>query len=113
MVFHLGISARQYSKMSAVNRSDGLGGKMYVPRAMYSFSTSFWIVPVSRSALTPCSSPTSWYISSSSAAGALIVIDVDTWSSGIPPNSTRMSSTESTATPTLPTSPCAITASES
>ncbi len=112
-MFHFGISARQYLKMSAISRSEGFGGKMYVPRAMYSFSTSFWIVPVSRSALTPCSSATSWYSRSSSAAGALIVIDVDTLSSGIPPNSTRMSSTESIATPTLPTSPCAIGASES
>lgn len=112
-MFHFGISALQYLKMSAISRSEGLGGKMYVPRAMYSFSTSFWIVPVSRSAGTPCSSPTSWYMSSSRAAGALIVIDVDTLSSGIPPNSTRMSSTESMATPTLPTSPLAIGASES
>lgn len=112
-MFHFGISALQYLKMSAISRSDGFGGKMYVPRAMYSFSTSFWIVPVSLSALTPCSSATSWYRSSSSAAGALIVIDVDTLSSGIPPNSTRMSSIESIATPTLPTSPCAIGASES
>ena len=60
MVFHRGISARQYLKMSAVSRSEGWGGKMYVPRAMYSLSTSFWIVPVSLSAGTPCSSATSW-----------------------------------------------------
>ncbi len=33
---------------------------MYVPRAMYSLSTSFWIVPVSALAGTPCSSATSW-----------------------------------------------------
>ncbi|CAM5730276.1 hypothetical protein SALBM311S_00437 [Streptomyces alboniger] len=99
--------------MSAISRSEGLGGKMYVPRAMYSLSTSFWIVPVSLPALTPCSSATSWYSSRRRAAGALIVIDVETLSSGIPSNSTRMSSTESIATPTLPTSPLAIGASES
>ena len=46
--------------MSATSRSDGLGGKMYVPRAMYSFRMSFWIVPVSASPGTPCSSATSW-----------------------------------------------------
>ncbi len=80
---------------------------------MYSLSTSFWIVPVSLSGRTPCSSPTVWYISSSTAAGALIVIEVDTSSSGMPPKSVRMSSTESMATPTLPTSPCATGASES
>jgi hypothetical protein len=80
---------------------------------MYSLSTSFWMVPVSSSPLTPFSSATSWYISSSSAAGALIVIEVETSSRGISSNSTRMSSIESIATPTLPTSPLAISASES
>ena len=39
-------------------------------------------------------------------AVALIVIDVDTRSSGMPSNSAAMSSIESIATPTLPTSPC-------
>ena len=38
-------------------------------------------------------------------AVALIVIDVDTLSSGMPSNSTAMSSIESIATPTRPTSP--------
>ena len=47
------------------------------------------------------------------AAVALIVIDVDTSSSGIPSNSRFMSSTESMATPVLPTSPSARSASES
>ncbi len=42
-----------------------------------------------------------------------MVIDVDTLSSGMPSNSSRMSSIESIATPTLPTSPCAIDESES
>ena len=80
---------------------------------MYSFSTSFWIVPVSWSGRAPCSSPTAWYISSRTAAGALMVMEVDTSSSGIWPKSVRMSSTQSMATPTLPTSPCATGASES
>ncbi len=80
---------------------------------MYSLSTSFWIVPLSWLAATPCSSATSWYSSSSTAAGALIVIDVDTVSSGMPPKRIRMSSIESMATPTLPTSPWASGWSES
>ena len=42
-----------------------------------------------------------------------MVIEVETLSSGMPPNSVRMSSMESMATPTLPTSPCAIGSSES
>lgn len=42
-----------------------------------------------------------------------MVIEVDTPPSGMPSNSTAMSSTPSTATPTLPTSPAASGASES
>ncbi len=80
---------------------------------MYSLSTSFWIVPVILSPAIPLSSATIWYISSSSAAGALIVIEVETSSSGSPSKSRCMSSTESIATPTLPTSPWAISESES
>ena len=75
--------------------------------------TSFWIVPVSWGPVAPCSAATSWYISSRTAAGALIVIDVEILSSGRPPNSTRMSSIESMATPTLPISPEQIGSSES
>ena len=43
----------------------------------------------------------------------LIVIDVDTRSSGMPSNSSAMSSSESMATPTRPTSPAASAWSES
>src|SRR6266545_8291748 len=50
IVFQRGISLRQYAKVSDTSRSDGLGGKMYVPRAMYSLRMSFWIVPVSAGA---------------------------------------------------------------
>ena len=53
------------------------------------------------------------YIASSVAAVALIVIDVDTVSSGIPSSSACMSSTVSIATPTRPTSPSARGESES
>ena len=41
--------------MSVTSRIEGSGGKMYVPRAMYSLRMSFWIVPrscVRRDALT-------------------------------------------------------------
>ena len=56
---------------------------MYVPRAMYSLRMSFWIVPLSLSRAIPRSSATTMYIASSVAAVALIVIDVDTVSSGM------------------------------
>ena len=72
---------------------------------MYSLRTSFWIVPESLAGGMPCSSATSWYSSKRTAAGALMVIDVETWSRGMPAKSSRMSSIESMATPTLPTSP--------
>ena len=86
---------------------------MYVPRAMYSLRMSFWIVPLSCARAIPRSSATTMYIASSVAAVALIVIDVETLSSGMPSSSTCMSSTVSIATPTRPTSPSARGESES
>jgi len=86
---------------------------MYVPRAMYSLSTSFWIVPLTCCREMPRSSATTMYIASSTPAVALMVIDVETVSSGSPRRSVCMSSTESIATPTRPTSPNARGESES
>ena len=53
------------------------------------------------------------YIASSTAAVALIVMLVDTLSSGMLANNVSMSASESIATPTLPTSPAAMGSSES
>ena len=61
----------------------------------------------------PRSSATTMYIASSVDAVALIVIDVDTVSSGSRSSRTCMSSTVSIATPTRPTSPSARGESES
>ena len=61
----------------------------------------------------PRSSATNSYSSSRIGAVALIVIDVDTRSSGIWSNSRSMSSMLSIATPVLPTSPSARGWSES
>ncbi len=80
---------------------------------MYSLSTSFCTVPPSFRRATPCSSPTTTYIASRMAAVALIVIEVVTWSSGMPRKRSARSSTVSIATPTRPTSPSAIGWSES
>ena len=99
--------------MSVTSRIDGPGGKMNSFCAMYSLRMSVWIVPRSRSRGTPCSSPTTRYIASAIAADELIVIDVDTSPSGIPANSTRMSSSDAIATPSRPTSPTARGESES
>ena len=74
---------------------------------MYSFKMSFWMVPRIFSPGTPCSSATSWYSSSRMAPVALIVMEVVTLSIGRSAMSSRMSASESIATPTLPTSPSA------
>ena len=107
IVFHFGMFCEQYSKMLVISRMEGLGGYTYVPRAMYSFSRSFWIVPLMALAGTPCSSATNSYISSRIAAVELMVMLVLTWSSGRPESRMRMSAMLSMATPTLPTSPSA------
>jgi hypothetical protein len=63
---------------SVASLIDGRGGKMYVPRAMYSFRMSFCVVPATRSAATPCRFAMATYIARRIAAVALIVIDVVT-----------------------------------
>ncbi len=80
---------------------------MYVPRAMYSLRMSFCTVPDSAPRAMPRSSATTMYMASNVEAVALIVMLVETRSSGMPSNSTFMSSTVSMATPTRPTSPMA------
>ena len=80
---------------------------------MYSFRMSFWTVPVSLSAATPCRSPTTRYRPRRIDAVALMVIDVETRSSGMPSSSAAKSSTDEIDTPTLPTSPYAVGASAS
>ena len=100
-----GSSARQYSIRSVARRRDGSGGKMYVPRAMYSLRMSFWTVPRSFSGPTPWRRPTASYRASRMAAVALIVIEVLTDPRSIPANRRAMSWTVSMGTPTRPTSP--------
>ncbi len=46
--------------MSVISRSDGPGGKTYVPRERYSLMMSFCVVPASCAAEAPCSSATTW-----------------------------------------------------
>jgi hypothetical protein len=66
---------------------------------------SVWIVPPSRSGPIPLSSAATTKKASMIAAGALIVIETVTSSSGMPANSVSMSSSVSMATPSRPTSP--------
>ena len=86
---------------------------MYVPRATYSLRMSFCTVPDNLDSGTPWRRATAAYSASRMMAVALMVIDVETRSRGMPSNSTAMSSIESMATPTRPTSPAASGASES
>jgi hypothetical protein len=72
---------------------------------MNSFRMSFWMVPVSLARGTPCSSPATMKLASTGSTAPFIVIDTDIFSSGTPSKRIFMSSTESIATPALPTSP--------
>lgn len=78
---------------------------MNVLRTINSFKMSFWIVPVSLLLSTPCSSAAATKHANTGNTAPFIVIDTETSPSGMPSNSTRMSSIESTATPAIPTSP--------
>ena len=99
--------------MSVVILSDGLGGKMYVPRATYSLSRSFWTVPESALQAIPRSRATDSRSARRIEAVELIVMEIETRSSGRPSVRIRMSSSVAIATPTLPTSPRAAGSSES
>ena len=79
---------------------------------MYSLSMSFWIVPASAIRDALLARPRDVEASRIDAV-ALIVIDVDTGRGRCSPNSVSMSSSESMATPTRPTSPSARGSSES
>ena len=63
------------------------------------------MVPDSSSCFTPCSSPATMKLASTGSTAPFMVIDTLIWSSGMPSNRIFMSSTESIATPALPTSP--------
>ena len=54
--FQRGTSLQVKAITSLVRRMEGWGGKMWVPRARYSFKMSFWVVPASWSRATPRSS---------------------------------------------------------
>ena len=68
---------------------------------------SFWSVPSSAARGTPAFSAATMYIAQIGAAGELIVIDVETRSSGRPSSRTSMSARLLTPTPHVPNSPSA------
>ena len=72
---------------------------------MNSLRMSFWTVPASAAGATPCSSAATMYIAITGSTAPFMVIETDIRSSGIPSKRIFMSSTESMATPALPTSP--------
>ena len=113
MGFQRGTCLAANSTVSVTSRIDGLGGKMYSFWAMYSFRISFWMVPPILSSEDPCFSAKARYIAQMIAAGALMVIEVVTWSSLMPSNSVSMSASDDTATPQVPNSPNALGSSVS
>ncbi len=80
---------------------------------MNSLRMSFWMVPASSERSTPCSSPATTNIASTGMTAPFMVIETDIWSRGMPSKRIFMSSTESMATPALPTSPTTLGWSES
>ena len=58
---------------------------------MNSLRMSFWIVPVSWSWGTPCSSPATMKSAITGMTAPFMVIETDIWSSGIPSKRVRMS----------------------
>jgi hypothetical protein len=80
---------------------------------MYSLRMSPGQVPERTSSARPRRRATATYRASRMAAVALMVMEVETRSSGIPSRRTSMSSRLSMATPTRPTSPAAWGSSES
>lgn len=63
------------------------------------------MVPESLSRLTPCSSPATMKEARIGITAPFMVIETEILSSGMPSKRIFMSSTESIATPALPTSP--------
>src|SRR5439155_24041893 len=107
MGFQRGTSRAPKAIVSTTRRIEGLGGKIYSFCAMYSFKISFCVVPEIFVQAAPFFSAATRYIAQIIAAGELIVIEVETCSSGNLASKVSMSSTEETATPHLPTSPSA------
>jgi hypothetical protein len=58
---------------------------------MNSLRMSFWIVPVSCSGFTPCSSAAAMYRARTGRTAPFMVIDTDISSSGMPSKRTRVS----------------------
>ena len=88
--------------MSPTRRIAGSIGKHHSFWAMYSLRMSAWIVPASRSGPMPRRSAAATKKASMIAAGALMVIETETSSSGMPSNSVSMSSSDETAIATPP-----------
>ena len=78
---------------------------MYSFCAMYSFRMSFWMVPEIFFQSAPCFSATTRYIAHKIDAGELMVMETVVFSRSMPLKRISMSSSESMATPHLPTSP--------
>ena len=113
MEFQRGMLAAVKAMVSRTSRIEARGGKTNSFWAWYSFKMSFCRVPPRRERSTPPSSAAAMNIAKITAAGELMVIEVVMAPRSIPAKRSRMSASESTATPQRPTSPSAIGSSES
>jgi hypothetical protein len=110
---YLGIYWEVYWKISDMIFIDGSGGYMNVFLTMNSFKISFWMVPFNYSSLAPYSRAVTIYIAKMGKTAPFIVMETEISLRGISLNKIFISSTESIATPAMPTSPTTLSWSES
>lgn len=72
-----------------------------------------WVLTIKSDKGFTCSSAATINIAMVGMTAPFMVMDTDIFSSGMPLNRVFMSSTESIATPAIPTSPCTLGLSES
>ena len=112
-MFQRGSSRVPNSIVSVTRRIEGSGGNRNSFCAMNSLRMSFWVVPSSIARGKPAFSAATMYIAQIGAAGELMVIEVETRSSGSPSRRTSMSARLLTPTPHVPNSPSASGSSAS
>ena len=86
-------------------RSEGRTGRRWVPRATNSLNMSFWTVPRRTAGSRPRCLATATSIERRTIAVELIVIEIETFSSGMASSRVSMSPRWAMETPTRPTSP--------
>ena len=99
--------------MSLIIFIEGSGGYIKVLRTINSFKMSFCIVPCNYSIVAPCSKAATMYIARMGSTAPFMVMDTEISLRGMLSKRIFISSTESMATPAIPTSPTTLSWSES